>query len=155
MSILVITCIHKASEVKYNQISPTKCFPSKHGVVTDDNDDRVEALTHALVPRLASKWSSSTSTCTVCMLGLRPRLKSRPSLLDLIQKKNIDQISASVERIIPTDVKPEHVPLPASPLISPQREVVSRPQVPPPRITLHTGSDAEEEITKMPPVSLT
>jgi V-type H+-transporting ATPase subunit A len=86
------------------------------------------------------------------MLGLRPRLKSRLSLLDLIQKKNIDQISASVERAVPTDVEPQHVPLPASPLISPQ-EVASRPQLPPPRITLHRGSDTEEETAKMPPVS--
>jgi V-type H+-transporting ATPase subunit A len=85
------------------------------------------------------------------MLGLRPRLKSRPSLLDLIQKKNIDQISASVKRAIPilkADVEPSHVPLPASPLIPPQR-----PQLPPPRITLHTGSDTEEETAKMTSVS--
>jgi len=91
------------------------------------------------------------------MLGLRPRLRTRPSLLDLIQKKNIDQISASVDRVVPvleTDVEPYRVPLPASPLISPQRE--KPPQLPPPHITLHEDSEEEnkEDTTaKMPPVS--
>jgi hypothetical protein len=91
------------------------------------------------------------------MLGLRPRLKTRPSLLDLIHKKNIDQISASVEKVVPVlhaDVEPFRVPLPASPLISPQRE--HPPQLPPPRITLQEDSEeeaAKEEAAKMPPVS--
>jgi len=91
------------------------------------------------------------------MLGLRPRLRTRPSLLDLIQKKNIDQISASVDRVAPVleaNVEPYRVPLPASPLISPQRE---KPlQLPPPRITLQEDSEEEskEEIAAtMPPVS--
>jgi hypothetical protein len=94
------------------------------------------------------------------MLGLRPRLKTRPSLLDLVQKKNIDQISASIDRVVPfleADVEPYRVPLPASPLISPQREVPTQPpQLPPPRITLQEDSDEEsrqEEVAKMPPVS--
>jgi hypothetical protein len=91
------------------------------------------------------------------MLGLRPRLKTRPSLLDLIQKKNIDEISASVEKVVPVleaDVEPHRVPLPASPVISPQRE--KPPQLPLPRITLQEDSDEEavkEEAAKMPPVS--
>jgi hypothetical protein len=91
------------------------------------------------------------------MLGLRPRLLTRPSLLDLIQKKNIDEISASVKRVIPileANVEPFRVPLPASPLISPQRE--QPPQLPPPRITLQEDSEEEdrkEEVARMPPVS--
>jgi hypothetical protein len=90
------------------------------------------------------------------MLGLRPRLKTRPSLLDLIQKKNIDQLSASVDQIRPVleaDVEPSRVPLPASPLISPQQ---GDTQPPPPRITLQEDSDEEERkktAAKMPPVS--
>jgi hypothetical protein len=90
------------------------------------------------------------------MLGLRPRLKSRPSLLDLIQKKNIDEISASVERVV-ADVEAYRVPLPASPPISPQREAPNQPtQLPPPRITLQEDSEEEDrkaEAAKMPPVS--
>jgi hypothetical protein len=88
------------------------------------------------------------------MLGLRPRLTSRPSLLDLIHKKNIDQISASVEKVVPVleaAVKPFAVPLPASPLIAPHRE-----ELPPPRITLQEDSDDDaksEELVEMPPVS--
>jgi hypothetical protein len=91
------------------------------------------------------------------MLGLRPRLTTRPSLLDLIQKKNIDQISASVDKVVPVleaHIKPFRIPLPASPLISPHREVPS--QLPPPRITLQEDSDEElkqEQVAKMPPVS--
>jgi hypothetical protein len=88
------------------------------------------------------------------MLGLRPRLTSRPSLLELIQKKNIDQISASVEKVVPVleaAVQPFRVPLPASPLISPHRV-----ELPPPRITLQEDSDDDakrEDIVEMPPVS--
>jgi V-type H+-transporting ATPase subunit A len=83
-----------------------------------------------------------------CMLGLRPRLKTRPSLLDLIHKKNIDEISASVEqaKAVPeADVEPHRIPLPASPLPSPHRE---SPQLPPPRITLQEDSDEEPRAEK-------
>lgn len=92
------------------------------------------------------------------MLGLRPRLKTRPSLLDLIQKNNIDHISASVDRVtavLEADVEPRRVPLPASPLSSPQRDLPSE-QLPPPRITLQEDSEEDcrkKDIGKMPPVS--
>ena len=91
------------------------------------------------------------------MLGIRPRLKTRPSLLDLIQKKNIDALSASVDKVVPVleaNVEPFRVPLPASPLPSPQRE--QPPQLPRPRITVQEDSEDEdraEEVAKMPPVS--
>jgi hypothetical protein len=95
-----------------------------------------------------------------CMLGLRPRLKTRPSLLDLIHKKDIDEISVSVDSVtaaLEADFEPHRIPLPASPLISPHREVSSQPpQLPPPRITLQEDSDdepSEQEAAKMPPVS--
>lgn len=87
-------------------------------------------------------------------VGLRPRLKSRPSLYDLIQRKNIDQISISFDRIPALEVEPTRVPLPQSPQLSPQPELANQP--PPPRITLHEASDPDEEDTtpeKMPPVS--
>jgi hypothetical protein len=93
-------------------------------------------------------------------LGLRPRLRSRPSLFDLVQKKNIDQISLSGDRTpAPKDnLEPASFPLPesepTSPLISPLRELPSQP--PPPHITLHEASDDEKATpaNKMPPVSI-
>lgn len=95
-------------------------------------------------------------------IGLRPRLKSRPSLLDLIQKTEADaQSSQSLEPAFPSasaladKVEPSRIPLPPSPLISPQGELPSQP--PPPRITLHEASDTDEEElkkVKMPPVSI-
>lgn len=83
------------------------------------------------------------------LVGLRPRLKTRPSLLDLIQKKDIDQISVSP----PPVVEATRVPLPASPQPQAQRELS---QPPPPRITLQEDSEEEsrtEAAAKMPPVS--
>ncbi|KAL1799047.1 hypothetical protein ACET3X_003084 [Alternaria dauci] len=86
-------------------------------------------------------------------LGLRPRLRTRPSLYDLVQKKNIDQISVSgaLPAAGPDDVEPHRVPLPASPLISPQGELPTQP--PPPHITLQEASDDEKDTStdKMPP----
>jgi hypothetical protein len=89
-------------------------------------------------------------------LGLRPRLKTRPSLFDLVQKKNIDEISTA--HIATTDdVEPAAIPLPpesraSTPLISPQRELPS--VAPPPHIALHEATDEEQSpIDKMPPVS--
>ncbi|USP72878.1 uncharacterized protein yc1106_00152 [Curvularia clavata] len=92
-------------------------------------------------------------------LGLRPRLRPRPSLYDLVQKKNIDQLSISGAHIAThqDDVEPHRVPLPVSPLISPQRELATTahapPPPPPPHITLQEASDSEEDtkIAKMPP----
>lgn len=86
------------------------------------------------------------------MLGLRPRLKARPSLLDLVRRKNIDQISQEPTRISPLDAddRPRHIPLPSSPLITPRRELLS-----PPPYTLKeevVEEEAEQEV-KMPPVS--
>jgi len=86
-------------------------------------------------------------------LGLRPRLRTRPSLYDLVQKKNIDQISISGSHVAADkdDVEPHRVPLPASPLISPQPELPT--QAPPPHITLQEASDDEgdSKIDTMPP----
>lgn len=122
----------------------------------DDGVRGVKAPNHSRLSLVENELHGSTTTST-CMLGLRPRLKTRPSLLDLIHSKNIDQISASVEKVVPAleaHVEPFRVPLPASPLISPQRQ--DPPQLPPPRITLQEDSDEDavrEEAVKMPPVS--
>jgi V-type H+-transporting ATPase subunit A len=81
-------------------------------------------------------------------------LKTRPSLFDLVQKKNIDEISTA-PIAAPNDVEPAAIPLPqsraSSPLISPQREL--RSVSPPPHITLHEATDEEKSpIDRMPPV---
>lgn len=88
------------------------------------------------------------------MLGLRPRLKSRPSLLDLVRSKNIDQISQSPSRITPleADERPKLIPLPSSPLITPLREAIASP--PPYELKEEIGEEEETSTeTKMPPVS--
>jgi hypothetical protein len=63
------------------------------------------------------------------MLGLRPRLRARPSFLDLIRRNNIDHISQSPRRLSSLDQadRAKLIPLPASPLISPKREVAAVP----------------------------
>lgn len=58
-------------------------------------------------------------------LGLRPRLKARPSLLDLVTRKDIDRLSARPLSLeidgIDAELSPTRVPLPKSPRISPER----------------------------------
>ena len=63
------------------------------------------------------------------MLGLRPRLKARNSFLDLVRQKNIDAISQSPSPIstLEADQRPQHIPLPPSPLITPQKELANPP----------------------------
>lgn len=87
----------------------------------------------------------------------RPRLTKRPSLLDLIQKKNVSYIStfASSSSLFEDDVEPRNVPLPRSPPITPQREDVSEP---PPPFALNDDSNRERKetpIANMGPVSFT
>lgn len=87
-------------------------------------------------------------------VGLRPRLRPRPSLYDLIHNKNIDQISTSLDRLPAPEIEAARIALPPSPLLSPQAEPPFQP--PPPRITLHEASESDDEVTvasKMPSVS--
>lgn len=50
------------------------------------------------------------------MLGLRPKLRTRPSLFDLITKKNINQLSRSESTEDSIKEEEEHLPpLPTSP----------------------------------------
>ena len=86
----------------------------------------------------------------------RPRLTKRPSLLDLIKKKNISYISSfsSSSSLFEDDVEPRNVPLPRSPPIAPHREDVSEP--PPPPIALNDDSTKERKetsVANMGPVS--
>ncbi len=86
----------------------------------------------------------------------RPRLTKRPSLLDLIQKKNISYIStfSSSSSLFEDDVEPRTFPLPRSPPITPHRGDVSEP--PPPLIALNDDSNEERtqsSVAEMGPVS--
>jgi hypothetical protein len=81
------------------------------------------------------------------MLGLRPRLKARNSFLDLVRQKNIDAISQSPSPIstLEADQRPHHIPLPSSPLITPQKELANPPT--------YTWKVELAEKEKMAPVS--
>lgn len=90
------------------------------------------------------------------MLGLRPRLRARPSLLDLVRRSNAEHVSTSPARIPPleADDRPLQIPLPKSPLLSPQ-EVESVPH-PPRYLPPHEESKIEKkerQESKMAPVS--
>lgn len=93
-----------------------------------------------------------------CMLGLRPRLKSRPSLLDLVRRESIDQISQR-PTLLETDL-PLQVPLPSSPVKETPNEaaqdfaiVVSSPSSHSPVEQNLEAKSEENTATKMPPVS--
>ncbi|KAF1962585.1 hypothetical protein CC80DRAFT_163449 [Byssothecium circinans] len=90
------------------------------------------------------------------MLGLRPRLKSRPSLLDLVRRNSIDQISQR-PALLKTDEHPLRIPLPQSPVLAPS-VVVSPPPFAPEEESIEeeglSADDKEEElevVAKMPP----
>ncbi|KAF2113784.1 ATP synthase alpha/beta family, nucleotide-binding domain-containing protein [Lophiotrema nucula] len=83
------------------------------------------------------------------MLGLRPRLKARPSFLDLIRTKSIDKISQSPTRLpsLEADAQPKQIPLPSSPPITPKEE----PDSPPPYTLKVTEPEEVQKEAKMPP----
>jgi V-type H+-transporting ATPase subunit A len=82
----------------------------------------------------------------------RPRLNKRPSLLDLIQKKNISYISSfsSSRSLFEDDVEPRTVPLPRSPPITPQREDVSESPLPP----IALNEDRNQEHKELPAANM-
>ncbi|KAF2279898.1 V-type ATPase [Westerdykella ornata] len=93
---------------------------------------------------------SSSPTITQqarCMLGLRPRLRARPSLLDLVRRPNIDNISQSPRRLesLDPDDRAKLIPLPASPLTGPKQELLDSP----PPISIE-GEKSEEEVKMAP-----
>lgn len=92
------------------------------------------------------------------MLGLRPRLKSRPSLLDLVRRESIDQISQQRPALLENDL-PLDVPLPKSPIKEiPSEEASEEVAIvisPPPYLPPETTPDPEgskDIVKKMPPV---
>jgi hypothetical protein len=86
-----------------------------------------------------------------CMLGLRPRLKARPSFLDLVRRGSIDQISQR-PALLEADARPLQIPLPQSPVLAPQE--LSVVDTPLPQSEEDTESQIEvKEDAKMGPVS--
>jgi hypothetical protein len=88
------------------------------------------------------------------MLGLRPRLKARPSLLDLVRRDSIDQISQRPALLEPDD-HTLGVPLPQSPVLAPSdvEIVVSEPyeseEEPNPEVTMskqQQQDDGDEQV---------
>jgi hypothetical protein len=75
-------------------------------------------------------------------VGLRPRLKARPSLYDLIRNRNIDQLSVQPLRSFVKELPAELPPLPSSP-----DSIVSTPPTP----VLPSQPELVEESAKMAP----
>ena len=75
-------------------------------------------------------------------VGLRPRLKARPSLYDLIHQHNIDQLSVQPLRSFILELPAELPPLPLSPHKAPSA---------PPTPVLSTLSEPVKEFVKMAP----
>jgi len=53
-------------------------------------------------------------------VGLRPRLKGRPSFYDLIKQRNVDKLSIATPKLVEDEpqLAASHLPLPASPTSS-------------------------------------
>jgi V-type H+-transporting ATPase subunit A len=75
-------------------------------------------------------------------VGLRPRLKARPSLYDLVRNRNIDQLSVQPLHSFAKELPAELPPLPSSPAFK-----LSRPPTP----VLSNPLQQLEERAKMPP----
>jgi hypothetical protein len=82
------------------------------------------------------------------MLGLRPRLKARPSFLDLVRRGSIDQISQR-PALLEADARPLQIPLPQSPVIAPQEPATAVTQL---EEDLNKEIEVKED-AKMGPVS--
>jgi hypothetical protein len=80
-------------------------------------------------------------------LGLRHRLRNRPSLLDLVSKKDIEEPSAASPNIlIERDSATPAVPLPTSP------ELAQQSSIPAPNTPVQPQVEAKRGDLKMVPV---
>lgn len=104
-----------------------------------------------LIPRHPRHRASPVSYPS-CMLGLRPRLRPRPSLLDLVRKTNSEaQLLRRPSTPNETDTHPKLVPLPQSPVLLPHDDE-DDVESPPPYSPVESVTQ-EEKVDKMPPVS--
>ena len=85
------------------------------------------------------------------MLGLRPRLKARPSFLDLVRRGSIDQISQRPAHL-EADARPLLLPLPQSPVLAPQEPAIVVSPSPQNREDQSREIEVKED-AKMGPVS--
>lgn len=87
------------------------------------------------------------------MLGLRPRLQPRPSLLDLVRKTSPeDQLPPRPSTSYETGTHPKLVPLPTSPVLLPQDHEADDVETPPPHSPVQPVKQ-DDTTDKMPPVS--
>jgi len=95
---------------------------------------------------------ASSPTYRRCMLGLRPRLRPRPSFLDLVRKTDSEeQLPPRPSTSHETGIDPRLVPLPKSPVLPPQNDqddVETPPSYSPVDVVKQ-----EEKVDKMTPVS--
>ena len=97
----------------------------------------------------------ASTTCSSCMLGLRPRLRPRPSLLDLVRKTNTEQpLPPRPNTAHGEGLHPKLVPLPQSPVLLPHDDY-DDVETPPPYSPVDPVVKKEEKTDKMPPVSAT
>jgi len=86
-------------------------------------------------------------------VGLRPRLKGRPSFYDLIKQRNIDKLSIPTTKLVEDELEliASHLSLPASP--TPSKELTLLPLL---SSTTEEGSTPTEieKSVKMVPVRL-
>jgi hypothetical protein len=94
---------------------------------------------------------ASSHTYRRCMLGLRPRLRPRPSLLDLARKTNFDELPLRPSTPHDTGTHPKLVPLPQSPVLHPHDDA-DDVETPPPHSPLDAAKQ-HDTTDKMPPVS--
>jgi V-type H+-transporting ATPase subunit A len=86
-------------------------------------------------------------------VGLRPRLKGRPSFYDLIKQRNIDKLSIATAKLVKDEPElvASHLPLPASPTSSKE---LALPHLLTPRIGEGSIPTDIEEFVRMVPVRL-
>lgn len=86
------------------------------------------------------------------MLGLRPRLKARPSFLDLVRRGSIDQISQR-PALLEADARPLQIPLPQSPVLTPREPAIVVTPLEEEKGSSIAEKKVVEETDKMGPVS--
>jgi hypothetical protein len=86
-------------------------------------------------------------------VGLRPRLKGRPSFYDLIKQRNIDKLSIAAEKLVKNEAElvASHLPLPASPTSTKEFDL---PSLFTPRIEENSILEAFQASIRMVPVRL-
>lgn len=83
-------------------------------------------------------------------VGLRPRLKGRPSFYDLVKQRNIDKLSIATAKLVKDEPElvASHLPLPASPTSS--KELALQPLLTPSIEEGSTPTEIQKSVTMVP-----